>query len=255
MELKNKKNNRRDFLRNGSLLAGGLFLTSAMKPFGALLYATETGINAKHWYGMAIDIEKCIGCGNCAKACKVENNVPEDPFFFRTWVEQYTILNDRSVHITSKNGGIDGARQDYRKEEIFKSFFVPKMCNQCTHSPCTQVCPVGATFDSPEGVALVDQDYCIGCRYCVQACPYGCRYIHPEKKVVDKCTLCYHRITKGLLPACQEVCPTGAKIFGDLKDPESELVKFMKDHDWQILKPHMNTKPKVVYNALTGEII
>ncbi len=253
MELE-KKNTRRDFLRNGSLLAGGILVSTGLKPFSALVFATGQNKDAKHWYGMAIDIEKCIGCGNCAKACKIENDVPMDPFYFRTWIEQYTILNDGSMHITSKNGGLDGASQSYTEDEIFKSFFVPKMCNQCSKSPCTQVCPVGATFESPEGVALIDSTYCIGCRYCVQACPYGCRYIHPERKTADKCTLCYHRITAGKLPACQEVCPTGTKIFGDLNDRNSDLVKFMKTHDWQILKPHMNTQPKVVYNALTGEI-
>ncbi|MBT3242151.1 MAG: 4Fe-4S dicluster domain-containing protein [Bacteroidetes bacterium] len=253
MELKNKKN-RRDFLKNGALLTGGMLIASGMKPFSALVYATNHNEDAEHWYGMAIDIEKCIGCGNCAKACKIENDVPEEPFFFRTWVEQYTILNDGSKIITSENGGLNGASQDYTPDEIFKSFFVPKMCNHCTNSPCTQVCPVGATFESPEGVALVDSTYCIGCRYCVQACPYGCRYIHPKTKIADKCTLCYHRITNGQVPACQEVCPTNAKIFGDLNDRSSELVQFIKKHDWQILKPHMNTKPKVVYNALSGEV-
>lgn len=253
MAVKNSKN-RRSFLKYSGLLAGGILVSSGLKPFTALVYATEEKPGATHWYGMAIDIKKCIGCGRCVNACKIENDVPLEPFFFRTWIEQYTVLKNGELHIKSENGGIEGAKQAFPDEEIFKSFFVPKMCNQCTNSPCTQVCPVGATFESPEGVALVDQDYCIGCRYCVQACPYGCRYIHPENKVVDKCTLCYHRITKGLKPACQEACPKGVKIFGDLNDPESDLVKFIQQHDWQVLKPHMNTKPKVYYNGLTGEV-
>ena len=253
MELKSK--GRRDFLRDGSLLAGGILIATGLKPFSAMVFASKQNQDTKHWFGMAIDIEKCIGCGNCAKACKIENNVPADPFYFRTWIEQYTILNDGTIVVTSDQGGLEGASQTYVENEIFKSFFVPKMCNQCSKSPCTQVCPVGATFESPEGVALIDQTYCIGCRYCVQACPYGCRYIHPVTKVADKCTLCYHRITKGLLPACQEACPMGTKIFGNLNDRSSDLVAFMKTHDWQILKPHMNTQPKVVYNALTGEIM
>jgi len=231
-----KSKDRRNFLKHAGLVAGGILVSSGLKPFTALVYATEEKPGANHWYGMAID------------------NVPPEPFFFRTWIEQYTVLKNGELHIKSENGGIEGAKQAFPDEDIFKSFFVPKMCNQCTNSPCTQVCPVGATFESPEGVALVDQDYCIGCRYCVQACPYGCRYIHPEKKVVDKCTLCYHRITKGLKPACQEACPKGVKIFGDLNDPESDLVKFIQQHDWQVLKPHMNTKPKVYYNGLNGEV-
>src|SRR5205807_6942028 len=83
-----------------------------------------------------------------------------------------------------------------------------------------QVCPVGATFVSPDGVVLVDKNYCLGCRYCVQACPYGCRFINPKTNTADKCTLCYHRITKGLTTACAEVCPTGARQLADLKNPK-----------------------------------
>ena len=128
------------------------------------------------------------------------------------------------------------------------------MCNHCAKSPCTQVCPVGATFESPDGVALVDDKYCIVCSYCVQACPYGCRYIHPEKKTADKSTLCYHRIKKGLDPACMEICPTGARIYGDLNDKESDLVKFLKENNTHVLKPQMNTGAKLYYNALFSEV-
>ena len=110
-----------------------------------------------------------------------------------------------------------------------KNFFVPKMCNHCADSPCTQVCPVGATFVTPDGVVLVDKKYCLGCRYCVQACPYGCRYIHPKKQTADKCTLCYHRITKGLTTACCESCPTGARQLADLKNPERSDPRIPED--------------------------
>jgi Fe-S-cluster-containing dehydrogenase component len=203
---------------------------------------------------VGIDISKCIGCGLCAQACKVENNVPEEPFYFRTWVEQYTVLNDGTVKVESPNGAIGGLKQSVDDRDIFKTFFVPKMCNQCAKSPCTQVCPVGATFESPDGVALVDETYCIGCSYCVQACPYGCRYIHPEKKTADKCTLCYHRIKKGLDPACMEICPTGARMYGDLNDNNSDLVRFLKENNTQVLKPHLNTGAKLFYNALNSEV-
>ena len=118
------------------------------------------------------------------------------------------------------------------------------MCNHCADSPCTQVCPVGATFVSPDGVVLIDQKYCLGCAYCVQACPYGCRYIHPEKKVADKCTLCYHRITKGLTTACAENCPTGARQLVDLKNPKDPIHEFLKTHSVQVLKPQMATGAK-----------
>ena len=106
---------------------------------------------------------------------------------------------------------------------------MPKLCNHCAHSPCTQVCPVGATFESPDGVVLVDKTRCLGCRYCVQACPYGCRYIDPRTHTVDKCTLCYHRITKGLTTACCETCPTGARQLVDLKNPKDPVHEFLRD--------------------------
>jgi Fe-S-cluster-containing dehydrogenase component len=163
---------------------------------------------SEHWWGMLIDIPKCIGCGNCVRACQAENDVPDG--FFRTWVERYhvTDVNMTNPEVISPDGGKEGFPA--ATEDAGKYFFVPKLCNHCADSPCTQVCPVGATFVSPDGVVLVDQKYCLGCAYCVQACPYGCRYLHPEKRVADKCTLCYHRITKGLTTACCESCPTGA---------------------------------------------
>lgn len=247
------KSSRRKFLKSAAMIAGtlgyGLLDSSRF-----LLIAAEPKDEELPWYGIVFDIEKCIGCGKCAKWCKIENDVPQEPFFFRTWVEQYTIKNDGSVSITSPNGGIDGFKQDVRDEDVFKSFFVPKMCNHCSKSPCVQVCPVGATFESPEGVVLVDEKYCIGCRYCVQACPYGCRFIHPEKKVASKCTLCYHRLKKGMDPVCIEVCPTGARMYGNLRDRNSEIVKFLKEHTTHVLRPHLNTGSKLYYNALDSEV-
>ena len=246
---------RRNFLRKSAALAGTILATSALEPFKAIIFASgEPEDPTKPWYGIGIDIEKCIGCGMCAKSCKAENNVPKEPFYFRSWVEEYTIKNNGEIKVVSPNGGIDGFTQTVPDDEIFKTFFVPKMCNHCAKSPCTQVCPVGATFESPEGIALVDEKYCIGCRYCIQACPYGCRYLHPEKNVVDKCTLCYHRITKGLNPACVEVCPTHARIYGDLNDKSSELVMFLKEHNCQVLKPNLNTGSKLYYNSLSAEV-
>ena len=248
------KPSRRSFLKKATAAAGTLAVSSLLEPFTVLLFASDPPKDGGPWWGVGIDISKCIGCGMCAKACKVENHVPDEPFYFRTWVEQYTILNDGTIKVESPNGGIDGQKQSVKDEDIFKTFFVPKMCNHCAKSPCTQVCPVGATFESPDGVALVDPKYCIGCSYCVQACPYGCRYIHPEKKIADKCTLCYHRISKGKDPACMEVCPTEARIYGDLNDKESNLVKYLKEHNTQVLKPHLNTGAKLFYNALSAEV-
>jgi Fe-S-cluster-containing dehydrogenase component len=208
--------------------------------------------HSDHWWGMLIDISKCIGCGNCVRACQTENEVPDG--FFRTWVERYHVsdTNLEKPEVISPKGGIEDFPA--AKEDEGKYFFVPKLCNHCADSPCTQVCPVGATFVSPNGVVLVDQTYCLGCAYCVQACPYGCRYIHPQKHSADKCTLCYHRITKGLTTACCENCPTGARQLADLKDPHDPIHAFLKTHAVQVLKPQMATTPKVFYNQLDGSV-
>jgi Fe-S-cluster-containing dehydrogenase component len=156
--------------------------------------------------------------------------------------------------VDSPNGGYDGFKEKYRPGDGAKSFFVPKLCNQCAHSPCVQVCPVGATFESPDGVVLVDKEYCLGCRYCVQACPYGCRYIDPASGTVDKCNLCYHRITKGLTTACCEACPTAARQLVDLKDPKDPVHEFLRTHKVQVLKPHLATGSKLYYNGLDGSV-
>jgi len=253
MAIKKDNISRREFLRNSGLFAGGVVFVSALNPF-RFVFATKEPVGKGVWYGIAIDIEKCIGCGNCAKSCKIENDVPKDPFFFRNWVEQYTITNDDEVLVSSPNGGIDQFKQPVPEDEIYKTFFVPKMCNHCAKSPCTQVCPVGASFESEEGLALVDKNYCIGCGYCVQACPYGCRYIDPSTGVVDKCTLCSHRLNKGLDPACMMSCPTGARIYGDLNDKESAVSVFIKENNCAVLKPQLNTGSKLFYKALSQEV-
>jgi Fe-S-cluster-containing dehydrogenase component len=207
---------------------------------------------AEHWWGMIIDIGKCIGCGNCVGACAKENDVPKE--YYRTWVERYEVdgWDMEHPHVESPEGGMEGFPIHTERKD--KSFFVPKLCNHCMDSPCVQVCPVGATFDSPDGVVMVDTSYCLGCRYCVQACPYGCRYIRPQQQVVDKCSLCYHRITKGLTTACCEECPTGARQLVDLKNPNDPVHEILRNSSVQVLKPHMATRPKVYYKGLDGAV-
>jgi Fe-S-cluster-containing dehydrogenase component len=171
-------------------------------------------------------------------------------------VERYHLREGDLEHpaVDSPNGGHDGFDDRYPVGDGSKNFFVPKLCNQCAHSPCVQVCPVGATFESPDGVVLVDKDYCLGCRYCVQACPYGCRFIDPRTNTVDKCNLCYHRITRGLTTACCEACPTGSRQLGDLKNPQDPIHEFLRTHKVQVLKPHMATGSKTYYNGLDGSV-
>lgn len=206
-----------------------------------------------HYYGMGVDPSKCIGCARCVAACKTENDVPVDPHYFNTWIERYVITEDDEVEVDSPNGGLDGF-PPLTQANVERTFFVPKLCNQCDSPPCVQVCPVGATFMTDDGVVLVDDDYCIGCRYCIQACPYGARYLHPETHVAAKCTFCYHRLVRGQVPACVEVCPTGARIFGEVRGRATPLARFTRFNQIQVLKPHLNTAPKVLYANLDGEV-
>jgi len=211
-------------------------------------------IPSDHYWGMGIDISKCIGCGRCVDACKMENKVPREPFFFRTWVERYRIYEDDETQVDSPEGAINGFTTVPFGNHVIRSFFVPKLCNQCDNPPCVQVCPVGATFITEDGVILVDSDYCIGCRYCVQACPYGARFINPFTSTAEKCTFCYHRVAKGMAPACVEVCPTQARIFGEIRKKASPLVRFIRMNNIGVLKPNLNTEPKVYYADLDGEV-
>lgn len=257
---KPKKIKRRTFIKN-------IFLTIAALSSPVLLSAQDQLKKVKKWilgtnynpfdhyWGMAIDIDKCIGCGRCVDACKNENNVAREPFFFRTWVERYRIFSDGNVTVDSPNGAINGFNTpDDNELAAIRSFFVPKICNHCDNPPCVQVCPVGATFKTPDGVILVDSDYCVGCRYCIQACPYGARYINPMTMTADKCTFCYHRIVQDLVPACVEVCPTQARVFGEMKKKASPLLRFIRFNKIGVLKPALNTEPKVIYANLDMEV-
>lgn len=219
----------------------------------------------KHRWGYGVDATRCIGCLRCVEACKIENGVSNDAHHFRTWVERYVYLKGEDKpridsHSDPQNIAASGSQSEYRfdnrykDEEVEKAFFVPKLCNHCEHPSCVQVCPVGATFKTKDGAVLIDHTYCIGCQYCVQACPYGARMFNYEQQVTDKCTWCYHRITKGLQPACVEVCPVNARIFGDLMDPASSIRKFIRENRVQVLKPETGNAPTCFYVGIDKEV-
>jgi tetrathionate reductase subunit B len=220
---------------------------------------------SKHKWAFGVDATKCIGCLRCVEACKTENEVARDAHHFRTWVERYTYLDGKDEpHIDSQadpvNIAASGSEEHYRfadryeGQKVDKSFFVPKLCNHCTNPACVQVCPTGATFKTEDGVVVIDHTYCIGCQYCVQACPYGARFFDQEKRVSEKCTWCYHRITKGQLPACVEVCPTSARIFGDRNDEESPISKFLAENRVEVLKPETGNGPNVFYVGIDKDV-
>jgi len=228
-------------------------------------FPTEDYDWTKHQWGFGVDATKCIGCLRCVEACKRENDVPRNAHQFRTWVERYVYLEgENAARIDSQQDPVNieasGSQKEYRfanrykDAKVEKAFFVPKLCNHCAHPACVQVCPVGATYKTKDGVVLIDHDYCIGCRYCVQACPYGARYFDEEKGVSDKCTWCYHRITKGLQPVCAEVCPVGARVFGDQKDKQSPISLFIRNNRVQVLRPESGNAPNVFYVGIDKEV-
>jgi Fe-S-cluster-containing dehydrogenase component len=218
----------------------------------------------KRW-AFGVDVNKCIGCLRCVEACKAENNVPRNAHQFRTWVERYVhIEGEEAARVDSQQDPVNiaasGSEKEYRFADRYKgakvdkAFFVPKLCNHCSNPACVQVCPVGATYKTEDGVVLVDEKRCIGCRYCVQACPYGARYFDEKRGVPDKCTWCYHRITKGMQPACVDSCPTGARVFGNIHDRESPISLFVRNNHVQVLKQESGSSPNVYYVGLDKEV-
>ena len=177
-------------------------------------------------YGMVIDTRRCTGCHACSVACKAEFNV--------------TLGNTRSwVEYIEKGNFPNVSRQ-----------FLPRLCNQCSNPQCANVCPTGATYKRDEdGIVVVDEDVCIGCKYCILACPYDARYVNPDTGTVDKCDFCLHRVSQGVAPACVDTCTGRARIFGDLHDPESEVSKLIANNPVTVLRQGMGTQPNVYYIA------
>jgi tetrathionate reductase subunit B len=238
---------------------------AAVLPASAVTFLTPEDLRAAienknvRWTFL-VDTNKCVGCGLCVKACKLENEIPYDAPITRTWIERYVVTKDGQAHVDTPLGGRDGFIDDkiqdqtINPEDIGKAFFVPKLCNQCENPPCVQVCPVGATYQTNDGVVLIDRKWCIGCGYCIMACPYGVRFFHPVTKTADKCNFCYHRISKGLDPACVQACPFGARKIGNLKDPEDPVTKDITTKRVAVLKDEYGTKPHVFYLGLDENV-
>jgi tetrathionate reductase subunit B len=211
---------RRQFFRRlgkrAAVAGGGVLLLQA----GEFVQAAVP----KKKYGMVIDTNRCIACHGCTIACTSENNVPDG--YYRSWVK-----------IMSKG-----------RFPNVSSHFLPRLCNNCEDAPCLNLCPTGATYRTHEdGVVHVNREICVGCRICVVACPYGSRFINPLTNTADKCDFCYHRITKGLKPACVDACTGKARIFGDLNDPSSEISRYIENRSTQRLRADLDTRPKVHY--------
>jgi Fe-S-cluster-containing dehydrogenase component len=211
-------------------------------------------------FAYALNLSVCIGCRRCVEACHVENN------------------HDRTSHqsyirvLEMENGSMDMERGRVDYDHAVPApghFYMPVQCQQCANAPCTKVCPVEATWQEPDGIVVVDYNWCIGCRYCEAACPYHARRfnwhrpeipaaeINPDQSylsnrirpqgVVEKCTFCLHRTREGRLPACLEACPTGARVFGNVLDPNSEIRWVLENKRVFVLKEELGTQPRFFY--------
>lgn len=187
----------------------------------------ETSNAAEKRFGMLIDLSVCVGCNACVVACKQENDLPIKGF--NTWIESW----DAGAYPHTKRANL------------------PKLCNHCTDAPCVNVCPTGASYHAAGGMVLVDQDTCIGCRYCMTACPFQARWQNEETGTVEKCTFCFNRAHAGLLPACAGTCPTQARLFGDLNDPKSEISRRIAQAEAEGLQPELGIDTNVRYIGLS----
>ena len=210
-------------------------------------------------YGL--NLSRCIGCRKCVHACVQENNLSRSPEI------QYI----RVLEMEKGSIDLETANHHYDLETVPNpdKYYMPVQCHQCAKPPCVKVCPVEATWQEPDGITVIDYDWCIGCRYCEAACPYWARRFNfstpsvPAEEitldmaylgnrirprgVIEKCTFCLRRVRKGLYPACLEVCPTGSRVFGNVADPTSPVNYILREKRVYILKEELGTIPRFYY--------
>ncbi|MBP1731980.1 MAG: Fe-S-cluster-containing hydrogenase subunit [Deltaproteobacteria bacterium] len=233
------------------------------RAYGKQFQISTQGARPKTLWGYGLDLSRCIGCRRCVYACVKENNQSRyDPQL--QWIRVIRLKKGSLINL-------EDSEHYYNPQEVPEPGFTyqPVQCQHCENPPCVKVCPVKATWKEPDGIVVVDYNWCIGCRYCMAACPYKGRVFNwadpklpPEeantavhylgnrpryRNVVEKCTFCIQRVRSGRYPACVEACPTGSRKFGNLLDENSEIRYIIQHKRVFRMKEDLNTEPKFYY--------